>query len=359
MLKHTVQFQQEQKKQEKERIKQEEINKICQDIPYVEQMIKDSEKKTKKLKEILSLMHGIKNFFLIEKNPAASKILTEMCGIYNAQKNALAGYENTNQTSLNVNAVNNPIESISPVISDNTPEQTVSENSLLQRIQGFQLKPVKKNEVQMKPTQTPKIEHDVPGFVMTKDALANIKLNSVKPKNSVTSSPEDKPTELELKLAKQQALLDGKDTLNSNNPVTAEEEISKPLSTVPNFENISTNEELINYKLAKLRRLKSSILSDEKLDDLEFEITEDLISRISIIPEVNESRINSMVLINEEESKPNSIMSKLDELLESLKEQVSTLDNTIKKPQVPLSMHFNSSPKDKPVIVGEIPKLKI
>lgn len=183
MLKQTVQYKREQIKQEEERKKQEEINKISQKIP-------DFKEKIEKQKKILSLMLAIKKISeKEEKTPEEINSLNEMIAS-EKQKNALAR------------------ESI-PVISDNTPEQIVGENSLLQQIQGFQLKPVKKNEVQMKPAQKPKPDHDVHGFVMTQDVLANIRLNSVKPKSSVTSRHnEDKLTELGITLAKRRALLE-------------------------------------------------------------------------------------------------------------------------------------------------------
>ncbi len=322
------------------------INEIDQEIHDVEEKLKDSEEKTRRLKKFLSLKQTIKKFSQKEnKTSEETSILDEMLVMHEEEKNGLAGYENTNQTLLNVNTANNSsIEPISPVISDNTPEQIVGENSLLQKIQEFKLKPVKKNEVQMKPIQMPKIEHDAPGFVMTQDALKNIKLNSIKPKNSVTSSPEDKPTELKLKLAERRALLEKKTVAASEESSSESDGDSKQIIPV------------LDEALSPVISNEGSG-SDSEEDVDEFDLLENIFNVSGFqgdgVPEISRFK-NALSIIHEDKTRPNSTMDELDELLESLKEQVSSLDNAIKKPQVPLSMHFNSAREDKPVILEAV-----
>ena len=80
MQKHTVQFQREQIKREAERKKQEEINKICQDIP-------DFKEKIEKEKKLLSLMLAIKKVSEKEgKTPEEINSLNEMIAMYKKQK---------------------------------------------------------------------------------------------------------------------------------------------------------------------------------------------------------------------------------------------------------------------------------
>lgn len=310
MLKQTVQYKREQIKQEEERKKQEEINKISQKIPYFKEKIE-------KQKKLLSLMLAIKKVSeKEEKTPEEINSLNEMIAMYEEQKNALAR------------------ESM-PVISDNTPEQIVGENSLLQQIQGFQLKPVKKNEVQMKPAQKPKHDHDVDGFVMTQDVLEKIKLNSVKPKNSVASIPEDKPTELELKLSKQRA----KAGENTENTITLSNDVSECLSNLFNAQEIIPFG--IELKLRKLEVLRPHLNSQE-FSDREFAIIEDGFLQENIAEQVE--RVNALPVIREDDENRVSM----------------TLNKELTQHKVPLSMYFNSSRReDKPIIIEEIPKLKV
>lgn len=326
MLKQTVQYKREQIKQEEIRQKQIEqekiLKEICLNIPKVK-------KKIIELPNLLLLMQAIEKLSEKQrKTPEEINSLNEMITMYEEKKIALAGHENTNQTLLNVNTViNSTVEPVITINSDNTAEQIVGENSFLKQIQEIQLKKGKKNGVQMKPAQKPKSEHDANGFVMTQDVLEKIKLNSVKPKNSVASIPEDKPPELELKLIKQRALL-------------KEEIISK--------ESVTPVTDL----------LKSNDAHSESEEEDNFDFYEKICHATGFSSDELDTRtrfINTLSKIFEDKTRPNSTMNELDELLKTLQGFINEPDKE-PKTQTPLSMHFNSLRGDAPKIVGVISK---
>lgn len=351
MLKQTVQYKREQIKQEEIRQKQIEqekiLKEICLNIPKVK-------KKIIELPNLLLLMQAIEKLSEKQrKTPEEINSLNEMITMYEEKKIALAGHENTNQTLLNVNTViNSTVEPVITINSDNTAEQIVGENSFLKQIQEIQLKKVKKNEVQMKHAQKPKSEHDADGFVMTQDVLESIKLNSLKPKNSVASSPEDKPTELELKLAKRRAKADGE---NTENTITVPNEMTIPNDVSECLSNLSNAQEIIPFEIElKLRKLEvlRPHLNSQEFSDREFAIIEDGFSQENMAEQVE--RVNALSVIREDDE--NRVSMTLDEVLKFLQEEISALDNETQKPQTPLSMHFNSPRGDAPKIVRAISK---
>ncbi len=327
MLRQTVQFLRQQIKQEEEKKRQEEeINEICQDIRIVEQKIKDLEVEIDKLKNSLPLKKMIKGFYKIKgKTPEEINILNALLVKHKEQKSALALDENASQTVLNVNTIKPLMAPMSQVSSD-TSEQIVDGSSLLQQIQRVQLKQVAKN----------KVENGSPVFVINPNDLAGVKLKSVDPKNSVTSSHDErKPTEYEKKFAEIQAY---------------NKEIN---NIVPSQTNDKSSEKWENL----LEVLCNDYLTPEEINSKHFfEIQEKIFSGDFNEEESQEFSVyaRNKMAAKEFIERPNRSLSLIRDFSESRPTSMM-FDKTLR----PFQTDLSALEQNKPVIVGEIPKLKV
>ena len=346
MQKHTVQFQREQIKREAERKKQEEINKICQDIP-------DFKEKIEKEKKLLSLMLAIKKVSEKEgKTPEEINSLNEMIAMYEEQKIILAQFENTIKSVSNKGIIDEPVAA--PAIL--TPDQTfhAEETSLfLQQLQKVALKKVEQNTDKNTLASPENTGSASTTFLLDLiNALSENKLKQVNRVNTVASeaSAETKSnqSELQRKLAERRVLLEETVTTSEENSSESDED-SKQIIPV------------LDEALSPVTSNEGSG-SDSEKDVDEFDFLEKIFNTSGFqgdgVPDIFRFK-NALSIIYEDKTRPNSTMDELDALLKSLNEQLSTLDNEIKKPQSPLSMYFNSARENKSVIVEAILKPKI
>ncbi len=292
-------------------------------------------------------MRAIKDFsekkekFLVEM-----RVLKEMIKMYVSKKIDWSQYESENGLAKNI--IGEPITD--PAIFENQP-------SLQEQLQNFTFKKVNQNT-----EETKSIISNNDSSPLIQELKKTLSATKLKPVDHSIPSNENKnnQSELEIKFAERQARLEeenNKDTNVSSTEGGVSKKVAEPLPKVSNFNevNLSETEKYINFRLTNLK----SFLSPEKFSELEFKLIEEETSRLSIIPEVNENNTNSMVLTDEKQTRPNSIMNKLGELSQFIQEEISSLDNEIKKLPAPLSMYFTSSDEGKPVIVDAILKPKI
>lgn len=327
MLKHTASF-----KQEQQRI----LKEICREIPNVEGVIKDYEEKIVKLKKLLPLMRAIEKLSQKEKEtPEEINSFNKMIAMYEEQTILLAQSENINQT-VKVHTSSNSSVPMPPVIYEKAPEQIVNKGSFLQQIQEAQLKPVAKNKVEKKPAPMDKKEKGSPVFVINPNDLAGVKLKSVDPKNSVTlSHDEKKPTEYEKKFAEIQAY---------------NKEINNILPSQTNDKSSEKWENLLDV-------LCNDYLTPEEINsEYFFEIQEKIFSGDFNEEESQEFSVyaRNKMAAKEFIERPNRSLSLIRDFSESRPTSMM-FDKTLR----PFQTDLSALEQNKPVIVGEIPKLKV
>lgn len=296
-----------------------------------------------------------------EKNSGIVTVLKQMISDYTDQKIQFSADKSEAETLLKADTISN-----SAVISDDTSEQIVDENSLLQQIQKIQLKPINKNEVQKehKHAKTVKEKNGSPVFIVNPNDLTKITLKSAN-HNSVTSNPKNELTELEKILAKQRALLE--EEIVNTESITREENLSVNEGANNNFSFYETKARALSMIIEEVESQRNSIfftpVNEEPATDLDSD-NDDIQKELRELEEFKEVEANIAL-----EASLRQELEEAERQLEEVFQSLMDCDNKNAKPasnnKTPMSAYFkNSSSIDDskpviPVIVEEILKPKI
>ncbi|MGC1853917.1 MAG: hypothetical protein WA659_00865 [Candidatus Aquirickettsiella sp.] len=178
-----------------------------------------------------------------------------------------------------------------PINAEGTTQENVS--ILAQQLRAVKLKSVNRSEIQKEYIQAAKQENGPSVFVMDKAALASIKLNSVNPNNTGTPSPEDKLTELEIKLAKQRAWVEGLNRHQARilSTIIEEEIVNQRNSILPvNEEPTYLDSDNIQKEFQELQdfeKIESMIALQQELEEAEKEFEEAFQNLSKVTPPIS------------------------------------------------------------------------
>lgn len=229
-------------------------------------------------------------------------------------------------------------------------ENQADVSTLAQQLRAVKLRKVNTGDkTQQELYQTSRKGNDLPVlFTINPEDLNKGNLKFVNRENQGASShSKSEPSELEKKFSEIKERKKVKNNTSIDILVTEKntlKEVTEQQSPiVSNFNTVRLSEKTqkrIDSKLAKF----GPFLNSEELGDMEFLMLEKEASRLTVIEEGDESRVNLMTL---------------DELLQSLQAEISALDNKIKEAQAPIGFHFNNAlDQDKPAILEAVFKPK-